>query len=117
MDLKLTTKAQEALSAAVRASAAAGHPHTEPAHLLKALTEQSDTTTGALLQATGSSLAAAAEAARKELASMPSASGSSVSAPGLSRSAMAALEAARELMVSMGDTFVSTDHLLSLIHI
>ena len=40
MDLKLTTKAQEALSAAVRASAAAGHPHTEPAHLLKALTEQ-----------------------------------------------------------------------------
>ena len=28
MDLKLTTKAQEALSAAVRASAAAGHPHT-----------------------------------------------------------------------------------------
>ncbi|HMT89998.1 MAG TPA: ATP-dependent chaperone ClpB [Dermatophilaceae bacterium] len=112
MDLKLTTKAQEALSAAVRASAAAGHPHTEPAHLLKALTEQSDTTTGALLQATGSSLAAAAEAARKELASMPSASGSSVSAPGLSRSAMSALESARELMVSMGDTYVSTDHLL-----
>ncbi|MBP8880441.1 MAG: ATP-dependent chaperone ClpB [Dermatophilaceae bacterium] len=112
MDLKLTTKAQEALSAAVRASAAAGHPHTEPAHLLKALTEQSDTTTGALLQATGSSLAAAASAASQALASMPSASGSSVSAPGLSRSAMAALEAARELMVTMGDSFVSTDHLL-----
>ena len=112
MDLKLTTKAQEALSAAVRASAAAGHPHTEPAHLLKALTEQSDTTTGALLQATGSSLAAAAAAAAAALASMPSASGSSVSAPGLSRSAMAALESARELMVSMGDSFVSTDHLL-----
>ncbi|MEI2649865.1 MAG: ATP-dependent chaperone ClpB [Dermatophilaceae bacterium] len=112
MDLKLTTKAQEALSAAVRASAAAGHPHTEPAHLLKALTEQSDTTTGALLQATGSSLAAAASAASQALASMPSASGSSVSAPGLSRSAMAALEAARELMVTMGDSFVSTDHVL-----
>ena len=63
MDLKLTTKAQEALSAAVRASAAAGHPHTEPAHLLKALTEQSDTTTPALLQAAGSSLAAAAQMA------------------------------------------------------
>ena len=112
MDLKLTTKAQEALSAAVRAAAAAGHPHTEPAHLLKALTEQSDTTTGPLLQATGSSLAAAAEAARTAHAGMPSASGSSVSAPGLSRSAMAALESARELMVAMGDTFVSTDHLL-----
>ena len=112
MDLKLTTKAQEALSAAVRAAAAAGHPHTEPAHLLKALTEQSDTTTGPLLQATGSRLAAAAEAARTAHAGMPSTSGSSVSAPGLSRSAMAALESARELMVAMGDTFVSTDHLL-----
>ena len=43
---------------------------------------------------------------------MPSASGSSVSAPGLSRSAMSALESASELMVSMGDTYVSTDHLL-----
>jgi ATP-dependent Clp protease ATP-binding subunit ClpB len=43
---------------------------------------------------------------------MPSASGSSVSAPGLSRAAMSVLEAARELMAAMGDSFVSTDHLL-----
>ncbi len=112
MDLKLTTKAQEALSAAVRASAAAGHPHTEPAHLLKALTEQSDTTTAALLEAGGSSVAAAAQAAAAALASMPSVSGESVSAPGLSRSAMAVLEAARSFMATMGDSFVSTDHLL-----
>jgi ATP-dependent Clp protease ATP-binding subunit ClpB len=112
MDLKLTTKAQEALSAAVRASAAAGHPHTEPAHLLKALTEQSDTTTPALLQAAGSSLAAAAQAAAAGAGGMPSASGPSVSAPGLSRAAMSVLEAARAAMAAMGDTFVSTDHLL-----
>ena len=112
MDLKLTTKAQEALSAAVRASAAAGHPHTEPAHLLKALTEQSDTTTPALLQAAGSSLAAAAQMAQQALAGMPSASGSSVSAPGLSRAAMAVLESARAAMASMGDSYVSTDHVL-----
>ena len=112
MDLKLTTKAQEALSAAVRASAAAGHPHTEPAHLLKALTEQSDTTTPALLQAASSSLAAAAQVAQQALSGMPSASGSSVSAPGLSRAAMSVLEAARAAMAAMGDSFVSTDHLL-----
>ena len=112
MDLKLTTKAQEALSAAVRASAAAGHPHTEPAHLLKALTEQSDTTTPALLQAAGSSLAAAAQVAQQALSGMPSASGSSVSAPGLSRAAMSVLETARAAMAAMGDSFVSTDHLL-----
>ncbi len=112
MDLKLTTKAQEALSAAVRASAAAGHPHTEPAHLLKALTEQSDTTTRALLEAAGSSLAAASRAADQVLAGMPSVSGSSVGAPGLSRAAMSVLETARAAMASMGDSYISTDHLL-----
>ena len=46
MDLQLTTKAQEALSAAVRAASAAGHPHVEPAHILLALARQTETTTG-----------------------------------------------------------------------
>ena len=55
MDLQLTTKAQEAFSAAARDAAASGHPHVEPAHLLLALTQQTDTTTGPLLEATGSS--------------------------------------------------------------
>ncbi|HEY5249828.1 MAG TPA: AAA family ATPase, partial [Dermatophilaceae bacterium] len=39
-------------------------------------------------------------------------SGSSVPAPGLSRASMAVLEQAHKLMESMGDGFVSTDHLL-----
>jgi len=112
MDLQLTTKAQEALSAAVRDAAASGHPHTEPAHLLRALTRQGDSTTPALLEAAGSSKTAAAQAAEKALAILPSVSGPSVSAPGLSRTAGAVLESARSLMAAMGDTFVSTDHLL-----
>jgi ATP-dependent Clp protease ATP-binding subunit ClpB len=112
MDLQLTTKAQEAISAAVRDAAAGGHPNTEPTHLLKALAHQGDSTTPALLEAAGSSAAEAAETAEKAIASLPSVSGSSVSAPGLSRSSMAVLESARSLMAAMGDTFVSTDHLL-----
>ncbi|WP_137119744.1 ATP-dependent chaperone ClpB [Segeticoccus rhizosphaerae] len=112
MDLQLTTKAQEALSSAVRDAAATGHPQVEPAHLLLALTQQTDTTTGPLLEAVGSSATAAGHAATTALASLPKASGSSVSAPGLSRQALAVLEQARSLMQSMGDTFVSTDHLL-----
>ena len=63
MDLQLTTKAQEAFSAAARDAAASGHPHVEPAHLLLALTQQTDTTTGPLLEATGSSATSAADAA------------------------------------------------------
>ncbi|HEY5247029.1 MAG TPA: Clp protease N-terminal domain-containing protein, partial [Dermatophilaceae bacterium] len=112
MDLKLTTKAEEAFSAAVRDAAAAGHPHVEPAHLLLALARQAETTTGPLLEATGSSVAAAAQAATGILAHTPKVSGSSVTAPGLSRASLAVLEQARKIMESMGDQFVSTDHLL-----
>ncbi|MEO7058287.1 MAG: ATP-dependent chaperone ClpB [Lapillicoccus sp.] len=112
MELQLTTKAQEAVSAAVRDAAANGHPQTEAAHLLRALVQQTETTTVALLDAAGSSLIEADTAADKALAALPSVSGPSVSAPGLSRSALAVLENARSLMASMGDSYVSTDHLL-----
>jgi ATP-dependent Clp protease ATP-binding subunit ClpB len=112
MDLKLTTKAEEALSAAVRAASAAGHPHVEPAHILLALTAQTETTTGPLLEAAGSSAAAAAQAANAILARTPRVSGSSVSSPALSRESVSVLERAHEIMESMGDGFVSTDHLL-----
>jgi len=112
MDLKLTTKAQEALSAAVRDAAAAGTPHVEPAHILLALTRQTDTTTGPLLEAAGSSAVTAAQAATAILARVPTVSGSSVSAPDLSRASLAVLEQAHKIMESMGDGFVSTDHLL-----
>ncbi len=112
MDLQLTTKAQEAFSAAARDAAASGHPHVEPAHLLLALTQQTDTTTGPLLEATGSSATSAAEAARTALRSLPTTSGSSVTPPALSRTGLAVIEQARQAMESMGDGYVSTDHLL-----
>ena len=110
--MNLTTKAQEAFSAAVRDAVAAGHPHVEPAHILLALTRQTETTTGPLLEAAGSSAAAAARAATARLAHTPKVSGSSVSAPGLSRAGLAVLDQAQQVMTSMGDSYVSTDHLL-----
>jgi ATP-dependent Clp protease ATP-binding subunit ClpB len=112
MDLQLTTKANEALAAAARSAAANGHPQIEPAHLLRALAEQPDTTTPALLEAAGTTVGGAVAAADRILSALPSVSGSSVPQPQLSRGALAVLESARSLMASMGDTFVSTDHLL-----
>ncbi len=112
MNLQLTTKAQEAFSAATRDAAAAGNPNVEPAHLLLALTQQTDTTTGPLLDATGSSLLAARRAAEAEIAKLPKASGSSMTSPNLSRAGLTVLEQARQVMEAMGDTYVSTDHLL-----
>jgi ATP-dependent Clp protease ATP-binding subunit ClpB len=112
MDLQLTTKANEALAAAARTAAANGHPQIEPAAILKALAEQPDSTTPALLEAAGTTVAGAVATAERILAALPSVSGSSVPQPQLSRGALAVLESARSLMASMGDTFVSTDHLL-----
>ena len=112
MDLQLTTKAQEAFSAAAREAAAAGHPHLEPAHLLLALTNQADTTTGPLLDYSGSSTAAARRAAQTELATLPKVSGQTVANATPSRSFLTVLEQARQVMEAMGDSYVSTDHLL-----
>ena len=112
MSLQLTTKAQEAFAGAARNAAASGHPHVEPAHLLLALTEQPETTTGPLLEATGSSLLAARRAAEAELAKLPTVSGSTVAQATPSRSFSTVLEQARQVMEAMGDSFVSTDHLL-----
>jgi len=112
MDLQLTTKANEALAAAARAAAAQGHPQIEPAQLLKALAEQPESTTPALLEAAGTTVAGAVATADRLLSALPSVSGASVPQPQLSRGSLAVLESARSLMAAMGDTFVSTDHLL-----
>ncbi len=85
MDLKLTTRSQEAMAAAVRRAATDGHPQVEPAHLLAALLEQTDGVAPALLAAAGADVAALKTAADRGLAALPSASGSSVSSPGLGR--------------------------------
>ncbi|WP_122263539.1 ATP-dependent chaperone ClpB [Ornithinimicrobium cerasi] len=110
--MDLTTKAQEALSTAVRDAAAAGHAHVEPAHLLAALAQQTETTTGPLLDATGASAASALQAARSALAALPTASGTTMGNPQLSRAMHGVLKDAETAMTQLGDSFVSTDHLL-----
>jgi ATP-dependent Clp protease ATP-binding subunit ClpB len=112
MDLKLTTRTQEAMAAAVRRAATDGHPQVEPAHLLAALLEQADGVAPALITALGVDVAALKAAADRSLAALPSASGSSVSSPGLGRHAYQALSAAGEVARELGDEYVSTEHLL-----
>ena len=107
-----TTKAQQAISSAVQAAALAGNPDVGPTHLLGALLAQTDGIATPLLAAVG----ADAAAVRTEVAQLgnrlPSASGSTVSAPQLSRDALAAINAAQQLATEMGDEYVSTEHLL-----
>ncbi|WP_323096321.1 ATP-dependent chaperone ClpB [Intrasporangium sp. YIM S08009] len=111
MDLQLTNKAQEAFAQAATTATGKHHPNIEPAHLLLALAAQSGTTTPALLTAGGSSVAAATTAAEKAMAAMPQVTGGTQQPP-LAPAMGRLLSQAQQYMTAMGDTFVSTDHLL-----
>ena len=107
-----TTKAQAAISSAVQAASMAGNPDVTPAHLLGALLAQADGIAAPLLAAVG----ADAKAVRAELDAitqrLPSATGSTVAAPHLDRQAVKILGHAQNLATEMGDSYVSTEHLM-----
>ncbi|KRC92348.1 ATP-dependent chaperone ClpB [Terrabacter sp. Root85] len=111
MDLQLTNKAQEAFAQAATTATGKHHPNIEPAHLLLALAAQSGTTTPALLTAGGSSVAAATAVAERAMAAMPQVTGGAQQ-PQLSATAGRVVQQAQQYMTAMGDSYVSTDHLL-----
>ncbi|MCL2092254.1 MAG: ATP-dependent chaperone ClpB [Micrococcales bacterium] len=112
MDVKYTTKSQEALGDAIAQASAAGNPQVEPAHLLGALLAQDGGVADALLDAVGADRAALGRSVRGLLVQIPSSSGSTVARPTASRTLTAALEAASSEARSLGDDYVSTEHLL-----
>ncbi len=107
-----TTKTQQAISAAVQAAALAGNPDVGPTHLLGALLAQGDGIAAPLLAAVGADAAAVRGDLTQLGNRLPSAAGATVSAPQLSRDALAAITAAQQLATEMGDEYVSTEHLL-----
>jgi ATP-dependent Clp protease ATP-binding subunit ClpB len=109
---RLTTRSQEAVATAVRRAAAAGHPEVAPVHLLLALLDQEGGVASPLIAATGADPAAVHARAEQLLSQLPTASGSSVAAPSLSRGVQAAFEAAQKAAAQAQDDFVSTEHLV-----
>jgi ATP-dependent Clp protease ATP-binding subunit ClpB len=109
---RFTTRSQQALSDAVSAAAAAGHPHVEPLHLLVALLEAADGVPRPLIDAAGGDPAKVLTEAKAALDRLPTAAGATVAAPGLSRPAIAVVNAAADLAKSLGDEYVSTEHLV-----
>ena len=113
MDLaKFTTRSQQALGSAISTAAAAGNPAVEPAHLLHALLTQEGGTAAPLVQAAGVDAAQLAHELKTTLDALPSAQGSSVQNPGLSRSSHEVLQRAQDLAGRLGDDFVSSEHLV-----
>src|SRR6516225_2792182 len=111
-DDKLTHKSQEALSVAIRRAAADGSPQVEALHLLVALLEQADGTTGPLLRAVGADPALIAKQAEERLARQPNSHGATLSAPEWSRPLNAAIATASSRAKQLGDEYISTEHLL-----
>lgn len=112
MEIQFTTKGQDALGAAVRIAAAGGNAQVEPIHLLDSLLQQGEGIASALLEKVGANTAAMTREVRTAVESLPSASGSSVSAPQLSNAGFKVLSSAQELAKERGDEYVSTEHLL-----
>ena len=112
MDVKLTTKSQEAVSAAAMNANTAGNPQIEPAHILKALMDQRESVAVALLKAAGADPDAVSTRASAAIRSLPSTSGDSVSTPQFSQAGLNVIKAAQAEADQFGDDYVSTEHLL-----
>jgi ATP-dependent Clp protease ATP-binding subunit ClpB len=112
LDVKFTTKSQEALSAAAMNASTAGNPQVEPAHLLKALMDQREGVAVALLRATGADPDAVSVQASTAIKALPATSGGSTQQAQLSRPALQAIQNAKNEADRLGDTFVSTEVLL-----
>src|SRR5688500_10379393 len=112
MESKLTTRSQEAITAAQRLAVSRGQAALEPLHLLAALLEQSDGIAGPLLKAAGADPVDVRAKTDAALRRMPSVSGATVPAPSPSRELLRVLNAAGEQASALGDEYVSTEHLL-----
>ncbi|PSL02380.1 ATP-dependent Clp protease ATP-binding subunit ClpB [Haloactinopolyspora alba] len=112
MNDQLTTKAQEALSVAVRSAATAGNPAVEPVHVFRALLVQPGGLTGPLLEAAGADLAIVRRDVDSAFEALPKASGSTVASPALARPTYAVLSHAGEVARDLDDQYVSTEHLV-----
>ena len=112
MDAQMTTKSREALQTAVNDVVARHNNQIEPAHLVAALLKQPDSLASALLTKVGADPQSVLTAIEAVIDRFPTVSGSSVSQPGLSRAGLEMMNLAQEEMTSLGDQFVSTEHLL-----
>ena len=106
---KLTTKAQEALTAAQELARQRENPEITPLHLLRALLDPEQTTIRALLsklQIDDAELAATLDA---DLARLPNSAGTQI---GIGRALNEVLDAAQKQADRLKDEYVSTEHLL-----
>jgi ATP-dependent Clp protease ATP-binding subunit ClpB len=110
--MDLTTRTQEAVSAAQQRAVRDGNPQLEPAHVLLALLDQPDGIPLALLSAVGADRAGLRSETEAAVSRLPRASGSTVGAPQASGALQRVLATAQQRAAERGDSYLSTEHLL-----
>ena len=108
---RLTVKAGEALQQASSLARARGNPVVNDAHLFLALLSQDDGIIVPLLQKAGLNVTQLAADTQREIDRFPKQSGSTTE-PTLSRELSRLLDRAEDEAQSLGDAYVSTEHLL-----
>ena len=107
---RLTIKGQEAFRDAMTAARERGNPVVNDAHLFAALLGQDEGVVQPLLQKAGLNRTALGEAIARELAKFPTQSGGGE--PTLSRELHAVFDRAEKDAKTLGDAYISTEHLL-----
>jgi ATP-dependent Clp protease ATP-binding subunit ClpB len=110
---RLTTKSREVIAGAAAIAGQRSHAVVEAWHLLLSLLDTGGSTASGLLRAVGANPADVRRAAARAVEQMPSARGSSVAEPTLSREFVNAVNAAEQIARPLGDEYVSTEHLLA----
>jgi ATP-dependent Clp protease ATP-binding subunit ClpB len=110
--MDLTTRSQQAVSAAVRSAAEKGNPAVEPAHLAAALLDDEQGLARPMVQAVGVDPAVLVRDIDALIAALPAAAGSTVSAPQPSRTFLSVLSTAERIAKEATDEYVSGEHLL-----
>ncbi|HRQ72692.1 MAG TPA: AAA family ATPase [Phycisphaerales bacterium] len=106
---RLTNAAQQALADAQSAALSASHPEVTAMHVLQALAEDRNGPAASIIQRAGADAARLSQLAKAELSRLPTTS-SGAGTPG--RELMELLARAEKESTSLGDQYVSSEHLL-----
>jgi ATP-dependent Clp protease ATP-binding subunit ClpB len=109
---RFTIKSQEAVAGAQRLAAERRNPEVAPAHLLLALLGQADGMVVPVLQKLGANVAGIRDRAATIAAELPTVSGGEEPEVRPSQSLVRALQRAEREMASLGDEYISTEHIL-----
>jgi ATP-dependent Clp protease ATP-binding subunit ClpB len=110
---KFTDRAKGFLQSALTIAIRMNHQRVSPAHLLKALLEDSEGMAAGLIQRAGGEPALAVSAIDAALAKVPQVTGSGAQAqPGLDNDAVRVLDQAQQIAQKAGDTYVTVERLL-----